>query len=154
MSAISGLVMSPEFSAFLERLQAKKEGEPLINWLRNIDCLLVLIGDGDCRGYFLSGFVAPGLDLVLKLEPKENEDRFAGFEISGGIQKLLQKTFQKQFGDKYCTYAVGYNGSRYRLSASGLLETWLEEFPATKPEQVERIRKALKSQDPKIHIPL
>lgn len=154
MSAISGLVMNPEFCAFLYELEAKKEGEPFINWLKNIDCLLVLIGDGDCRDYLLSGFVAPHVDMVEKLCPQEGEDAFAGFEISGGIQKLLQQTFRKMFGDSYCTFVANFNKEHCELPASMLLEMWLQEFSATKPKQVTRIEKALERQNPSIHIPL
>jgi hypothetical protein len=154
MSAITGLVVSPEFSAFLKQLGKKKEGEPFISWLSHIDCLLVLIGDGDCREYLLAGFAAPHLDSVLKLDPKEEEDPFAGFEISGGIQRLIQQNYREQFGTSFCAFAASYNKNRVELPASELLEMWLAEFPATKPEQVERIREALKHQNPSIHIPL
>ena len=140
--------------SFLDQLEKKKEGEPLINWQESLDFLIVFIGEGDCRKYILRGWVSPFLDIVEKLYPKDEEDSFVGFEISGGIRQFLRNQYQEMLGDRYGQFKLQHNLIRHAYSASELFEKWLEEFPATDQAQIERIRGALKCQDPKIHIPL
>ncbi|OGG62232.1 hypothetical protein A3I46_03445 [Candidatus Kaiserbacteria bacterium RIFCSPLOWO2_02_FULL_54_13] len=154
MLTIGAWGINPTFLDFLEQLNNKKEGEPLINWQESLDFLIVFIGDGDCRRYSLGGWFCPFVDTIVKMYPKEGEDPFAGFEMSGGIQGFLRHHYKLLLGDQYEEFKIRHNRERYEYHASELLERWLKECPATKPEQVERIKKALERQNPSIHIPL
>lgn len=149
------LVIHPQFLDFLALLAAKKEGEPLAFWHEELDFLTVFIGDGDCREYSLGGFFCPHVDIMHKLWSKEGEDPFAGFEMSGGIRILLRLHYKKLLGkDGYVMFKAHHNTERHLYHASELLDMWLERFPATKPEQLARIKEALKKQNPTVHIPL
>ena len=146
--------VDPTFLAFLERLGNKKEGEPLINWQESLDFLIVFIGDGDCRQYALGGWAAPFLDIVCKLYPRGNDDSFVGFEISGGIRTFLRCHYKEILGEKYEEFKIRHNTMHHEYHASELFEMWLIKFPATEPDQIAQIRKALRQQNPTIHIPL
>ena len=149
------LGINPEFLDFLAQLRTKKEGEPFIFWQESLDFLTVIIGEGDCGLYALGGWVAPFLDTIHKLfVPMDCEDSFVGFEISGGIQMFLRNNHKQMLGERYEEFRTQHNEMRHEYRASELLEKWLESFPADKPDEISKIRKALRKQDPTIHIPL
>ncbi len=148
------LAIHPSFLEFLRLLSQKKEGEPLARWQDNLDFLTVFIGEGDCRAYVLGGFIAPHLDIIWKLYPKEGEDPLVGFQISGGIRALLRIHYKELLKDGYLEFAVRHNSTPHWYHASELFEMWLEKFPAEKPQEVGQIREALKRQNPTVHIPL
>ncbi|MDP1690195.1 MAG: hypothetical protein Q8L52_03270 [bacterium] len=147
--------INPQFLKFLNLLAAKKDGESLAYWQESIDFLTVFIGDGDCREYCLMGFFSPYVDITHKLYSQEGVDPFVGFHMSGGIQTFLRLHYKKLLGEEgYALFKAKHNADCHLYHASELLDMWLEEFPATKLEQLARVRKALELQNPTVHIPL
>ena len=142
-----------EFATAGDKITAKTECEPLAIWLEHSDCLIALIGEGDCRDFRCGWFVTVNLNVLLKVQTKTGEDPLAGF-ILDGAQKLLREHYKPIVVGEYDWFQKFFNEKGYELFMSELFEMCLRGRNLKDLEWIARIRKALARHNPKVHIQL
>jgi len=150
------LAIDPGFLEFLRELSSKEPGKALAHYQESIDFLTVLMGDGDCREHMLGGIIITGTDVLLKMSPKENEDPFAGIKVWGGVQGFLSNYYKTTCGGAYENFKITHNMDEKKIHVAEILALLLEKFPPTEKftKHEKRIARALKEQNPVVHIPL
>lgn len=148
--------IDPQFLTFLELLEEKKEGIPLTYYQESIDFLIALFGDGDCREHLLGGIIVTGTDILLKMHPRENENRFAGIKVWGGIQGFLSRCYMEKYGSTYVKFVRRHNTIRAKIPIKEILDLLVERMPTTEQyaEYKTDISRYLGEQNPVVHIPL
>lgn len=146
----------PEFLKFLELLEEKKEGVPLTYYQESIDFLIALFGDGDCRDHMLGGIIITGTDILIKMYPQGQENRFAGIKVWGGIQGFLSRHYQEKCGKAYGTFVERHNSMKIQIRVAEILDLLVKGKEATQryAQYKEDIDKYLTQQNPVVHIPL
>jgi hypothetical protein len=155
---IGGWAIDPDWVNFLELLENKPEGIPLAHWQPSTDFLTVIMGEGNCRLYMIKGMINKGgIDILVKRHPEKGEDEFVGIEVWGGIRGYLSRRYQKIIGRSYEAYRQNHNAGCEMFSVAEIMQLIEEEYESTADLGAiykERIKEALRCQNPMVHIPL
>ncbi|MEK7129017.1 MAG: hypothetical protein AAB858_01580 [Patescibacteria group bacterium] len=154
------LVINPNFIGFLDALRNKPEGQAICFYNESIDFLTVIMGDGalnDWDTMYIGTIILDGVDVIRKNFP-ENEDDFAGIKIWGGVRGFMSQTYYNLLGKRYEEFRLMHNARKNPFAVAEIVKLLLED-PRFPPKEIwrkleGRVMRALKEQNPKVHIPL